>query len=149
MPQQCIFSPLGELTLSEEDGAIVALDWGQGGFLEDSPLLTEAANQLRAYFTGALKSFDLPLKPHGTTHMIRVWNELQAIPYGQVRTYGEMAETIGSAPRAIGGACGRNPIPIIIPCHRVIASNGGLGGYSGDGGVTDKKFLLKLEGREV
>ena len=141
-------SPLGDLTLFEEDGKIISLDWGavEGG--EETPLLTEAARQLDDYFDGSLKTFTLPLDPAGTAFQKKVWEAMTRIPYGQIRRYGEVAEELDSGPRAVGGACGRNPIPIIIPCHRILGSNGSLGGYSGDGGLDTKLFLLRLEGVE-
>ena len=141
-------SPIGELTLFEEDGKLISLDWGavEGG--EETPLLLEAARQLDAYFDGTLKAFTLPLDPAGTAFQKKVWAIMETIPYGSVRRYGDVASELGSAPRAVGGACGRNPIPVIIPCHRIIASDGGLGGYSGQDGVDTKRFLLNLEGVE-
>jgi methylated-DNA-[protein]-cysteine S-methyltransferase len=146
MPHLTCRSPLGDLTLFEEDCKIVSLDWGavEGG--EETPLLAEAVRQLDAYFDGELKDFDLPLDPHGTAFQKKLWKALQAIPYGETLTYGQLAAKIDSGPRAIGGACGRNPIPIIIPCHRVLASNGKMGGYSGLDGPDTKKILLRLEG---
>lgn len=141
-------SPIGDLTLFEEDGKLISLDWGavEGG--EETPLLLEAARQLDAYFDGTLKEFSLPLDPAGTAFQKKVWAVMEKIPYGKVRRYGDVAEELGSAPRAVGGACGKNPIPVIIPCHRIIASDGGLGGYSGQDGVDTKRFLLTLEGIE-
>lgn len=139
-------SPLGALTVTEVDGVIVALDWGWGMESQETPLLAEARRQLDAYFDRELKAFDLPLDPHGTVFQRKVWDALCTIPWGEVRSYGELAHMVGSAPRAIGGACGRNPIPIIIPCHRVLATGGGIGGYSGLDGVETKVRLLRLEG---
>lgn len=106
----------------------------------------EAAKQLTEYFAGARKSFDLPLAPAGTDFQRQVWDGLLTIPFGEAKTYGEMAAQIGKpkAYRAVGGANGKNPIGIFIPCHRVIAAKGKLGGYSG--GLEYKEFLLKLEG---
>lgn len=146
MPQLSIHSPLDDLTLTEEDGMIVSLDWGWSPFQEKTPLLEQAAAALHAYLDGDLKQFDLPLMPAGTPFQRRVWDALRRIPYGGTRSYGEIARELGSHARAVGGACGMNPIPIIIPCHRVLTQNGGLGGYSGDGGVETKKQLLNLEG---
>ena len=139
-------SPIGDLTLFEEDGQLISLDWGavEGG--EETPLLLEAARQLEAYFDGSLKTFDLPLAPAGTAFQKKVWQALQQIPFGQVLRYGEMADKLSSGPRAIGGACGKNPLPVLIPCHRVIAADGSLGGYSGQDGIDTKRFLLDLEG---
>jgi methylated-DNA-[protein]-cysteine S-methyltransferase len=152
MPCLSIPSPVGRLTIAEEGDVIVAISWedarddqaaGNG-----SPLLAEAARQLDAYFAGRLTRFDLPLAPAGSPFETRVWTAMAEIPYGETRCYGDLAETVGSAPRAIGRACGRNPIPIVIPCHRVLAKTG-LGGYSGQGGLATKRHLLALEGAPV
>ncbi len=140
-----IDSPVGRLTITEADGAIVEIRWGEGEGGEKTPLLAEAERQLEAYFAGRLSRFDLPLNPAGSAFDQRVWAAMSAIPYGQTRRYGELAMSVDSAPRAIGGACGRNPIPIVVPCHRVLAS-GGLGGYSGGAGLPTKRLLLALEG---
>lgn len=145
MPQRSLHSPIGDLTVSEEDGAIVALDWGWGRDQGESPLLDEAARQLEAYFDGELADFKLPTRPAGTAFQIQVWRAMQAIPTGATRTYGELARELNSAARAVGVACGANPLPVIIPCHRILAANG-LGGYSGDGGIETKCALLRLEG---
>jgi methylated-DNA-[protein]-cysteine S-methyltransferase len=140
-----ISSPVGSLVLDEEGGAIVAIHWAEGERRNGSPLLAEAARQLEAYFAGKLANFDLPLRPAGSGFEHRVWDAMQRIPYGETRCYGDLASDIGSAPRAVGGACGRNPIPIVIPCHRVLGK-AGLGGYSGSGGLETKQTLLALEG---
>jgi len=139
-------SPLGPLTVTEQDGAIVSLDWRAAANGEATPLLAEAAHQLEAYFSGKRDAFDLPVAPSGTPHQHKVWREMQKIPFGGYQTYGELAAAIGSSPRAVGTACGRNPIPIIIPCHRVLAAGGKIGGYSGSGGTKTKRTLLSLEG---
>jgi methylated-DNA-[protein]-cysteine S-methyltransferase len=144
MPSLSIPSPIGQLTIEEAGDMIVAIRWGNGGG-NGSPLLAEAARQLAAFFDGRLKDFDLPLSPAGTAFENRVWQAMQVIPYGETRTYGDLAHATDSGPRAVGRACGRNPIPIVIPCHRVLA-RGGLGGYSGDGGLVTKQRLLALEG---
>jgi len=107
---------------------------------------TGVTQQLNAYFYCGLRKFELPLAPAGTVFRQRVWEEMVKIPYGQTRNYGEMARRLDSAARAIGGACGENPIPIIIPCHRVVASGPHIGGYSGRGGCDTKRALLELEG---
>ncbi len=146
MPSLAFNSPIGPLTVFEEDGAIVAVEWGWPPESEETPLLREARDQLEAYFEGRRKDFDLPLAPHGTAFQRKVWQALAAIPAGQVRTYGELASELGTSPRALGGACGRNPIPVIVPCHRVLAADRSLGGYSGMDGVETKRFLLALEG---
>ncbi len=146
MPYVSMKSPIGDLTLFEEDGRIVALDWGWVERGTATPLLTEARNQLDQYFDGERQDFDLPLAPNGSLFQKKVWASLQRIPYGQVRRYGELATELESAPRAVGGACARNPLPIIVPCHRVVGSGGSLGGYSGLEGLDTKRFLLSLEG---
>ncbi len=139
-------SPLGPLTLFEEAGAIVALEWGRAATSKATPLLEETRDQLNAYFDGKLKNFDLPLRPAGSAFQRAVWGQLTRIPFGRARSYGDIAKAISSASRAVGGACGKNPIPIIIPCHRVVGKGGKLTGYSGGDGVSAKKALLDLEG---
>lgn len=138
--------PLGLLTIVEDRGAIVALEWGRAGGGGSTPLLEEARAQLDAYFDGRLKAFDLPLAPIGSAFQRAVWDEMWRIPYGQTRTYGDVAARLKSAPRAVGGACGRNPIPVIQPCLRVVGAGGRLGGYSGGAGTETKRALLRLEG---
>ena len=145
MPSLSIPSPIGRLTIDETGGAIVAIRWSDSPSGNGSPLLAEAARQLAAYFDGRLSHFDLPLAPAGSPFEGRVWSAMQAIPYGETRCYGDLAQSVGSAPRAVGRACGKNPIPIVIPCHRVLAK-GGFGGYSGAGGLATKQRLLALEG---
>jgi methylated-DNA-[protein]-cysteine S-methyltransferase len=141
-------SPVGWLTLYASDAALIEISWAKSRHPLPSSLLREAARQLSAYFKGRLREFDLPLEAEGTEHERAVWREMRQIPYGETATYGALAAAIGSAPRAIGRACGANPIPIVIPCHRVTASGGALGGYSGAGGLATKKFLLALEARQ-
>lgn len=146
MPQLSLHTPLGELTLSEEDGAIVALDWGRGRDQAETPLLKRARDQLQDYFDGKRTDFDLPLAPHGTAFQRKVWDALCTIPAGETRTYADIARQVGCrAARAIGQANGSNPIPILIPCHRVVAADGSLGGYSGGEGPATKRYLLDLE----
>jgi methylated-DNA-[protein]-cysteine S-methyltransferase len=144
MPSLSLSSPVGQLTIEEDEERIVAIRWGNGAAGNGSPLLNEAARQLAAYFAGELHDFDLPLRPQGSPFETRVWAAMQRIPYGATRAYGELATAVGSAPRAVGNACGKNPIPIVIPCHRVLAKSG-LGGYSGAGGLATKQRLLALE----
>lgn len=147
--RKTIQSPLGPLTLVEEDGALVQLAFDGYTVLEseevDSPLLREAERQLASYFAGQLQVFSLPLCTKGTPFQEKVWCALQKIPYGETCTYGELAAMIGqpTAARAVGGANHRNPLAIIIPCHRVVAAHGGLGGYGG--GLDKKQWLLALE----
>jgi methylated-DNA-[protein]-cysteine S-methyltransferase len=146
MPQLSMHSPVGDLTLSEEDGALVAIDWGWSPVQAETPLLRRAKAQLEEYFDGTRHAFDLPLEPAGTTFQKSVWRAMRAIPAGSTRSYGDLAKDLHSAPRAVGQACGRNPLPIMIPCHRVLAANGAIGGYSGEGGLDTKRDLLRLEG---
>ena len=142
-------SPLGPLTIFEEDGAIVALEWGRAENPDPTPLLEKARNQLNDYFDGSRRDFDLPLEPRGSPFQCAVWDRMRRIPFGQARSYGDIASQLGTAPRAVGGACGRNPIPIIIPCHRVVGKGGSLTGYSGGDGIDAKRALLRLEGCSV
>lgn len=144
MPQLSLHTPVGDLTVSEEDGAVVALDWGWGRDQSETPLLREARAQLHDYFDGLRTEFDLPLAPQGSAYRQRVWAALCRIPYGQTRSYAEIAREAGGSPRSVGGANGSNPIPIIIPCHRVLATTG-IGGYSGGEGLDTKRALLALE----
>jgi methylated-DNA-[protein]-cysteine S-methyltransferase len=112
----------------------------------DNTLIDEAVRQMRAYFAGRLRVFDLPLDPQGTPFQKRVWRELELIPFGEIRTYSQVAQSIGAprAVRAVGAANGANPLPIVVPCHRVIGSSGKLVGYGG--GLPLKQRLLGLEG---
>lgn len=137
-------SPVGPLSVTEEDGAITLLGWQHQG-QDDSPLLREALAQLKAYFAGELTRFDLPLRVQGSDFQRSVCDAMLAIPFGETRTYGDLARDLGAPPQPIGNACGANPIPVIIPCHRVLGATG-LGGFSGKGGVETKVALLKHEG---
>ncbi len=145
MPQLSLRSPIGDLTVSEEDGHIVALDWGWGRDQAETPLLARARDLLEAYFDGEAADFDLPFRPEGTEFQRAVWRGMCEIPHGHTWTYGRLADRAGGIARAVGTACGANPIPVLIPCHRVVAASG-LGGYSGDGGLETKVALLRLEG---
>lgn len=146
MSQKSMHSPIGDITIFEHDGAIVALDWGWGDGQQSTPLLSQAIKELNEYFDGARETFTLPLNPFGTDFQMRLWAELSNIPYGGVSHYGALATKLNSHARAVGGACGKNPIPIIIPCHRVLGKNDAIGGYSGEGGKDTKIQLLRLEG---
>ena len=139
-------SPIGPLTLTEEDGALIRLDFGKKGQAgPETTLLAEAKKQLEQYFSGTLRSLTLPLRPEGTPFQQKVWAALLQIPWGETRTYGQVAAMIGQpkACRAVGMANNRNPLPIFIPCHRVIGANGQLTGYAG--GLSAKEHLLSLE----
>jgi methylated-DNA-[protein]-cysteine S-methyltransferase len=144
MPLLSLHSPVGDLTIFEEDGAIVAVEWGWGDRQSPSPLLLKAKAALDHYFDGKPLPADLPLNPRGTPYRQKVWQALRAIPAGQTRTYLDIAAIAGGSPRSVGGANGANPIPIFIPCHRVVSTTG-LGGYSAGDGLETKSALLALE----
>jgi methylated-DNA-[protein]-cysteine S-methyltransferase len=144
VPLLSLHTPVGDLSVAEIDGAIVAVEWGWGRDQDETALLRRAREQLHAYFDTLLTDFDLPLAPEGSAYRRGVWRALLAIPYGAVRTYLDVAHAAGGSPRSVGGANGANPIPIIIPCHRVVATNG-IGGYSGGDGLPTKRALLALE----
>ncbi|MFP5247529.1 MAG: methylated-DNA--[protein]-cysteine S-methyltransferase [Thermoanaerobaculia bacterium] len=147
-----IETPIGPLSIvCDEAGRLVQLSFGA---LPEAPgrhATAEAgvATQLREYFARKRKTFDIELAPRGTDFQITVWNELLSIPYGETIPYSELARRIGkpAAVRAVGSANGANPIPVIVPCHRVIGANGSLTGYGG--GIERKQFLLALEGRRL
>jgi len=149
MPQLSLHSPVGDLTISVEDDKIVAVDWGWGRDQTPTPLLREAKKQLEDYFDGKLRKFDLPLAPTGSAFQKNVWKAMCKIPYGNTATYGDLAARLDSSARSVGTACGRNPLPILVPCHRVVAAGNRLGGYSGDGGGKTKLTLLRLEGSGI
>lgn len=138
-------SPFGPLSVTEQDGCIVAIGWKSPRISTTTPLLQRASDQLTEYFAGSTKQFDLPLKPAGDAFQRNVCDAMLAIPYGETTTYGAIAKQLSTSGQPVGNACGANSIPIIIPCHRVLGANG-LGGYSGNGGVERKIELLKLEG---
>ncbi len=138
-------SPVGPLGFDAEGGAVTRLLWGRAGTLTKGALAEQLKTQVGAYFEGSREVFDIPLAPRGSDFQQRFYAALCAIPFGETRTYGDLAEELGVSPQAIGQACGANPIAILIPCHRVLGADG-LGGFSGAGGVEAKVALLKLEG---
>lgn len=147
-------SPVGPLALAEDDGALVAIRFdapprsaasGTPGAV--APVLLETARALERYFTGAPTTFEMPVRPAGTEFRQRVWAVLATVPWGTTTTYGEIAARLGLPPgasRAVGAANGANPVPIVLPCHRVVGSDGTLTGYAG--GLERKATLLRLEG---
>jgi methylated-DNA-[protein]-cysteine S-methyltransferase len=142
-------SPVGGLAVEATDRAIVAVHWIKGDAddaVNDGGLLAEARSQLLAYFAGRLTAFDLPLAPTGSPFERDVWRRMCDIPHGRTMTYGEMADAVGGVARAVGTACGSNPIPVIIPCHRVLGAGNRMVGYSGRGRVETKRWLLVHEG---
>lgn len=151
MMNKCLLdSPLGQLLLVSDGEALVAIHFP--GFRNDGergevdPVLKQASAQLSEYFDGVRREFDLPLAPRGTDFQRAVWHALASIPFGELRSYRDIAREIGrpKAVRAVGAANGRNPLPIVVPCHRVIGSDGSLTGFAG--GLEAKRTLLKLEG---
>jgi methylated-DNA-[protein]-cysteine S-methyltransferase len=148
MAQTTVDTPIGPLGLIASETGLRAVQFHRRIESEgESPFLAEAARQLDAYFAGDLVTFDLPLELHGTDFDTRCWRALASIPYGQTVSYGEQARRLGLGPataRAVGAANGRNPLPIVLPCHRVIGADGSLTGFGG--GLPVKRFLLELEG---
>lgn len=146
-------SPLGRLLLAGDSRALSVVGFPENGserqpdpgWLRRNALFEPAKRQLDEYFAGQRTHFDLPVELHGSEFQCAVWQAMRDIPYGATRSYGELARAIGrpSASRAVGAAAGRNPVPLIVPCHRVIGSDGGLVGFGG--GLPTKKFLLALE----
>ena len=144
-------TPVGKLWLTASEDALCTLGWRKpklSGMEEKSshPVLRATVKQLKEYFQGKRKAFDLPLQPQGTEFQMKVWRELSRIPYGKTISYGEQAKRVGykKAARAVGSANGRNPLAIVVPCHRVVAGSG-LGGFGG--GLEAKRILLSLESR--
>ncbi|MBO6882297.1 MAG: methylated-DNA--[protein]-cysteine S-methyltransferase [Marivita sp.] len=142
--EQALESPLGPLTLIADAVGITALE-GRDGRRDGTPVLVQAAAQLSEYFSGERQDFTVPIHLTGSEFQRSVCAAMSAIPVGETRTYGDLAGQLGVPAQAIGQACGGNPIPILVPCHRVLGATG-LGGYSGDGGVETKIWLLKHEG---
>ncbi len=151
MRYSTLTTPIGELLLTaDDDGALTGVNLPNrhpdpAGWERDDALLGDARRQLTEYFAGERTTFDLPLRPAGAPFQLRVWDALRRIPYGETASYGELARELGhpTAARAVGAANGRNPIAIVVPCHRVIGANGSLTGYAG--GLECKRALLDLE----
>lgn len=146
----CFNSKIGKLYIEEKNNKIIRLSFFKiQGEEKETELIKETCNQLSEYFEGTRKYFNLPINPQGTIFQKKVWKELTKIPYGQTRSYKDIAHAIGNpkAYRAVGMANNKNPITIIIPCHRVIGKNGKLTGYAG--GLDLKRFLLTLENKNT
>lgn len=160
-----IQSPFGTLSLAENDHGIFIVHFGDvdaaflslitqltdkavSDFQTDGPFTQQMAQELQSYFSGQLKAFSTPLSPYGTAFQKSVWQAIYEVPFGETATYGQLAIRIGNpkASRAIGGATGKNPIPIVVPCHRIVGSNGALTGFSAPGGLKTKVKLLQMEG---
>lgn len=144
MPMVAVETQFGRLGVEETDGAITRLVWSGQDDEPNTPLLQEAAAQVLAYDQGRLERFDLPYRVRGSDFQRQVCDLMYAIPMGETLTYGDIAKELGQPAQPVGQACGANPIPVIIPCHRVLAANG-LGGFSGDGGIETKVALLRHE----
>jgi len=151
--QAIVATPRFALGVRCSDDEITAIE-----FLEprpeqapSTPLAAEAVRQLHAYLNDPAFEFDLPLRSAGTAFQRRAWAEIATIPSGETHTYGQLAQNLGSAPRAVGQACGANPYPVVVPCHRVVATGGGLGGFARERGgflIDVKRWLLQHENRE-
>ena len=142
-------TPFGRLILTADDAAIRRIRWEETAAAPldtNSALLLEARRQIEAYAARTLREFDLPVQPDGDEFQQQVWALMRRIPYGQTMTYGEMANQLGGVAREVGSACGSNPIPIVIPCHRVVGGGGRMTGFSGGRGVESKAQLLAHEG---
>lgn len=143
MARRTVQTPLGPVTVEEQGGAITALHWG-GGVSDDTPLLRLAVDQITRYFADKVP-FDLPIAIQGTTAQRAACAAMAAIPFGQTRQYGELAKELKISAQAMGQLCGANPLPLIVPCHRVLGAQG-LGGFSAPGGIEAKVWLLRHEG---
>mgnify|MGYP002476422255 CR=1 FL=1 len=150
MNSQTIHTPIGPLTVFVDEHAIKQLRFDDAVENNPSELTESAVRQLKEYFDGNRKTFDLPLEADGTEFQKNVWAQISKVAFGETISYGQIAENIGKpkAARAVGGAVGANPLAIIVPCHRVMATNGAITGYSGGEGVSTKRQLLRLENIE-
>lgn len=138
-------TPFGTLSIGATAKGITFIDW-QDAKTQDNAHSQKAKQQLQEYFAGTRTTFDLPLDLAGTPFQLKVWAEIAKIPFGETRSYAQIAAAVGSHPRPVGGATGKNPLPIIIPCHRVMGANGALTGFSAEGGIATKKKFLQFEG---
>lgn len=146
MAKGYIKTPLGILAIEASDEGVTSLNWAKAeGKTEKHPIIGQAVKELEGYFTGKVKNFDVPLDVDGTAFQCKVWAAMGDIPFGKTVTYGDLAKKLKTSPRAVGGACGANPVPVIVPCHRIVGANKELTGYSGGSGVKTKQALLKLE----
>ncbi|MEC8066575.1 MAG: methylated-DNA--[protein]-cysteine S-methyltransferase [Pseudomonadota bacterium] len=133
----------GVVSYQIEEGCLTHLAWGNA--YQGSPANLQVEQQLKNYFNGKTKTFNLPVKPKGTAFQQKVWQALRTIDYDTLVTYQDVAQMVNSHPRAVGGAIGKNPIPVVVPCHRVVGKNGTLTGFSGGEGMATKKLLIEHE----
>lgn len=149
MGQSSITTPVGTLTLSSNGRAITRVTWFRAGDdvgnADSDPILEAAKAEIDQYFSGRLTEFQTPVHLEGSPLQLSVWQAMRTIPFGQVLTYGDVAKAVGSEPQAVGTACGQNPIPVIVPCHRIVGAGGKLTGFSGGNGIETKAYLLDLE----
>lgn len=146
MAKGFVKTPMGVLEIEASDEGVTSLIWAKSeGKTEKHPVITQAIKELEGYFTGKLKEFDVPLDIDGTAFQCKVWAAMGDVPYGKTVTYGALAKKLKTSARAVGGACGANPVPVIVPCHRIVGSDNKLTGYSGGSGVKTKQALLKHE----
>ena len=150
MNSQTIHTPIGPLTVFVDEHAIKELRFDDAVTNNPSELTESAVRQLKEYFDGNRKTFDLPLEADGTEFQKNVWAQISKVAFGETISYGQIAKNIGrpKAARAVGGAVGANPLAIFVPCHRVMATNGAITGYSGGEGISTKRQLLKMESVE-
>lgn len=147
MKTSSVNSPIGILKLSQDCDRLHSLGWDDELYENNTDkMLLNVQNQLSEYFLGKRKEFDIEMILNGTEFQKKVWRAILAVPYGQIVSYNEIAKKLNTGPRAVANACGKNPIPIIVPCHRILPSSGKVGGYSGKGGTHTKKKLLEIEG---
>lgn len=145
MTERSFHTPVGPICVVETAGVITSLQWREGGSAE-TPVLRQAETEIRAYFEGRLSRFTLPLEVKGNAFQKAVCREIAMIAFGETRTYGEIGKSLGVAAQPVGRACGANPIPLVIPCHRVMGAGGKLTGFSGGAGIETKVALLRHEG---
>ena len=139
------YTRLGWITAIEQDGKIIELKFMKKKSEGKSLILQRIKKNVNDFFSKKIKSFNFPYKIHGSNLQIRIWRELKKIPYGKTKSYGDIAKIVKTSPRYVGNVCGQNKHLLVIPCHRVIRTDGSLGGFSGTGGLSLKKRLLKLE----
>ena len=149
MGTRILDTPVGALILQSNNSAITRVSWADHGNPmpsgQSDRICDFAARELQFYFSGRLKTFSVPVALDGSALQLRVWEVMTNIPFGEVLTYGDVARDVGSGPQAVGTACGQNPIPVIIPCHRIVGAGGKLTGFSGGTGIETKAFLLDYE----